>query len=68
MAAEIARIQMRTGEETTASMRPRRMAAEISRKRPKPGTSRSSFNEAAANGRGNPANFPVIMRCVVLLQ
>ena len=54
MAAEIpgsTRIPwMRSG----ASMRPRRMAAEISGENAKKIVDHGSFNEAAANGRGNP--------------
>ena len=55
MAAEI---QREAGEEgrgrAAASMRPRRMAAEISRPGRRHRPRSEGFNEAAANGRGNP--------------
>ena len=54
MAAEIAKIKGLLADVSLASMRPRRMAAEIPPRRPSSRSSTAGFNEAAANGRGNP--------------
>ena len=55
MAAEIARVHFRHALGGPASMRPRRMAAEIGIGPLPPGAAPACFNEAAANGRGNLA-------------
>ena len=58
MAAEIVLPRPAPADRGLASMRPRRMAAEIWR--PTRGrTGSRSFNEAAANGRGNRVAPPV---------
>ena len=53
MAAEIAPDVVLALQGLAASMRPRRMAAEIPAPGSGPGASGRRFNEAAANGRGN---------------
>ena len=54
MAAEIGAGARRWSGPRPASMRPRRMAAEIAKVSVMASRQASSFNEAAANGRGNP--------------
>ena len=56
MAAEIPAGHLLPVRAGGASMRPRRMAAEITGRIPWPGRKPLSFNEAAANGRGNPGD------------
>ena len=57
MAAEIGECDRPAGPGLQrASMRPRRMAAEIPCCRRRGGAGRGCFNEAAANGRGNPTS------------
>ena len=53
MAAEIVRAGRILPHQSAASMRPRRMAAEIPRPIANADQKPRSFNEAAANGRGN---------------
>ena len=53
MAAEIMLERVRSANRSSASMRPRRMAAEIAGLRSLPPRPDLRFNEAAANGRGN---------------
>ena len=52
MAAENLEELVLVGDEASASMRPRRMAAENPGARPGGGTPSKCFNEAAAHGRG----------------
>ena len=58
MAAEIVQSQLVIAVGQRASMRPRRMAAEISLGGETRGLRPPGFNEAAANGRGNQRQAP----------
>ena len=60
MAAEIARRTARIAPGRPASMRPRRMAAEIRRAAPTRRHTATRFNEAAANGRGNRGGVMIV--------